>query len=169
MSELDFKGSIAIGGLCPLVVTAQAAVVANLQARVQGILALSARLTVTPPVLSGSVDIVAKLTAALTAAVQLQIVFPGVSAQIAALAALVASLEAQLELLLSLQALFGAAGIYAWTFEGVGPDLGPLLAGELRNGWPDGASKALPANALVLATVTPATWAAMKTFFGGAA
>jgi hypothetical protein len=166
MSALAYSGKITIGGLCPLVVSASALLIADLQARVTGLLALQARLTVTPPTLALNITLVTQLLAQLQAA--LAIGLPGVDFQLTAVAALLVSLEAQLALLLQLQALFGAPGVYVYTWDGPANLLGPALGVELATQWRDGVPTALHANALVLGTVTPATWVAMRTFFGGA-
>lgn len=167
MATLTYKGSVSIGGLCPAVVAAQAAVLANLNARIAGLIALQARLSLQPPSFALGLDAAAALKAGIEAAITGGVVFPGVDVQIAALAALVATLEAQIALLIP-GAILGAGGVYVWEFDGTGPELGPLLTNALATQWPDGASPLLPANAIVLATTIGATWAAMKTFFGGA-
>jgi hypothetical protein len=166
MSGLTYAGSVPIGAMCPLVVSAQAATLANVQARIAGLIALQARVNLQPPSVNASITAVAAIGAQLQAAAQLHVAFPAPTLQLAALAALVATLEASIAVLLQLQGLFGASA-YAWTFTGTGPELGPALAAELATGWPDGKPPVLPAYAVVLAATSSADVNALKAFFGG--
>ncbi len=161
---VTYLGGFNIGTLCPLCVTASFSVIADLEARLQGLVALALSLSITPPSIAGSLSIAVALKAALTAALHVQL--PGVSFQIAAILKVVAKLNADLALLATLAlSLGGSAAVFAYTYSGTGAALGPALTASLATGWPDGSIG--HANALVLGTVTPAVWATMSFFFGG--
>lgn len=163
---IAYKGSLSIGDLCPLVVSAHAATFAELNAKLAGLLELQAKLTITPPSIAGSITIVANLLAGLQAAVTLGL--PGVDFQLAAVAAAMVSINASLSILLSLQVTFGAAGVFVYSYEGAVGAFGGELNAALAAGFPGAGGPLQGCNALVLGTVTPATWTAMAAFFGGA-
>jgi hypothetical protein len=93
---------------------------------------------------------------------------PSVSYDLSACATLSASLSASLAVLTTLQGLFGTGGVFAYTYSGTGAGLGPALTTELATQWRDGTPSSASANAIILGTVSPATWTAMTAFFGGA-
>ena len=161
--QLTYVGELSIAGLCPVVVGAVAAPLAQIQAKLTGLLALSAKLTVTPPTVSAALQQTIQLAATLTLAVA---VSPPAIALVTAVSAQIALLEANLQILLQLQALLGAE-LFVYTYAGDGAGFGPAVSARVGSGWPDGTPATAPANALVLATVSPAAWATAKTFFGG--
>ncbi len=163
--ELTLVGEVSIGALCPLVVGATADVFAELQAKLAGLVQLSATLTVTPPTLAANLQAAIALVAALTLAIEAGL--PGIDFQITAVAALIASVEANLVLLLQLQEVLGAE-LYVYTYSGTAVGFGPAVTNALIGGWPDGSSPASPAAAIVLVATTPAARVGMTAFFGGA-
>lgn len=164
-SGLTYFSNANLNLLCGLAVESTGNVIADLNARLNGALALSASLTLHPPTLSGSLDAVIALLASLEAALELGL--PGVSFQLEAVAKAKAALEAQLSLLFEFTASMSGGGAYVYTYSGPGNGLGAALTSELATSWPGGAGSDLPANALVLGTTSGATWTAMSSFFGG--
>lgn len=162
---LTYLGELSIGAICPLAVAAQADIFAQLQAQLAGLLQLQAQLTITPPTIGANIKLVAQLLAGLEVSIGL----PGIDFQLTAVAALIAQLNLSLGLLLELEVLFGTAGVFAYAYEGDALSFGPQLSAALASGWPDGTGVAAKSNGIVLATVSPVTWSAMKAFFAGAA
>jgi phage tail protein X len=161
---LELVGELTIAGLCPLVVEANAAVLAELQAKLAGCLSLQASLTVTPPTLAANLELATQLVASLTAAIEVGL--PGVDFQLTVVAALIASIQGQLEALLALQALMGAT-VIVWEYGGPASALGPALTSALAVELPDGTPSASAVNGLVVLTPSPETWLSVKAFFGG--
>lgn len=155
-----------IGTLTTLSVTATVGVIADLEARLNGLIELAVQLSIHPPSFSTSFELLTGFLAALEAMVSLNL--PGVDFQIAALADLIARLNAKLDLLASLSlALGGAAGVFVYTYSGPGSNLGSEITSALGSGWPDGSPASSHANAIVVGTVSPAIWSTIETFFGG--
>ncbi len=162
---LNFIASVNLGLACGLAVKSTGALIADLKARLKGALALNVSLNITLPTIAVSLSAVISLLAALELA--LEIGLPGITFQLEAIAAATLALEAKLELLLKFTLAMSGGGVFVYTYSGPGSGLGPALTTELASGWPGGALPGLPANALVLGTVTPAVWGAMSVFFGG--
>lgn len=161
---LTYVGQCNIGTLSPICVDATAAIIAELNARLAGMIAIS----ITPPSIALSAILTAAiaLKAALTAALDLEL--PGISFQLSAAAALVASVDAKIALLAKLTALLSGAGVMVFSYSGTGAALGPAFTSALGGGaWPNGKSAAIDANALVLGVTSPAVWVRVTTFFGG--
>lgn len=164
MGTLRYRGQISIAGLCPIVVECNALILAELQAKLAGVLALSVQLSITPPTLAANLDIAVELVAALTASIEIGL--PGIDFQIAAVAALVAQLQLNLALLLSLDVLLGAT-LMAYTWEGPANELGPAVTSEFAVELPDGTSSYAPVNAILLVTPSPVAWVSIRALFGG--
>jgi hypothetical protein len=160
---LSFVGQANIGTLAPLTVEATAAIIADLNARLAGMIDLS----ITPPSIDLGVllDGALSLKASLQAALSFQL--PGVSFQLQAALDLIVRLNAQISLLLHFSAVLGNAGAMVFEYDGPGRDLGSALTSAIGNAWPSGAAANVRANALVLGVVSPAVWVVVKTFFGG--
>lgn len=144
----------------PSVTGALASAYADLQARVTALLAFNPA----PINFGAQLAIAVQMQESLQLAITLGLPVPSISAQIAIMAALVASLETQLAIILGLQNALTVAGVFAYAYEGRADALGPEFATELSSGFPGGGPADFT-NALVLATVTPACWAAMQTVF----
>jgi hypothetical protein len=159
---LTYVGQYNIGTMCPITVTATAGIIAELNARLAGMLALS----ITPPSISLTVLLngALALRAALQAALTVQL--PGVGFQLAATAQLIAKLDAQIALLAQFSAILAGAGVMVFEHDGPANQLGPSLTSALSSAWPDGSTLGVNANALVLGVVSPAVWLVVRAFFG---
>jgi hypothetical protein len=169
-------GELTIGGCVPLALAAKAQLdlalgveLPSLQARLAGLLALQARLSLTPPSLAASLDLALKLVAALQASIALGL--PGISFQLQAAAALIAQIELDLGKLqgsaafaASLGLLLGAPGVFAYVYHGQVGHVGSELQTEI-NAAPPGGSPIAQADALLLLTAMPATWTSMEAVF----
>lgn len=162
---LTFLAQMNLGILCGLAVKSTIGFIAELRARLNGAIALSAHLSIHLPSIAGSIQIIIALLLTLEAAVEVGL--PGVTFQLEAIADALADLTAKLELLLKFTLSMSGGGIFVYTWSGPGNELGPALTSELSSGWPGGALPTAPANALVLGTTTPAAWGTITTFFGG--
>lgn len=172
--SVDYLGSLSIGDAVPAGLAASVAGVAginlalpDIQARIDSLLAFS----------PGAVDFAAQLALAnqivlgIQAAISGGLTPPSIAVQIAQIAALIAELLAtvtainvQLGIVVDFQALLGAAGVHGYAFDGDTDQLGPELTTELAGGVPGGGPTD-HANAVVLVTTVPATWAAMAQVF----
>ncbi len=161
---LTYLASVNIGLLCPLVVSATGPIIADLQARLAGAIALAARLAIQLPTILTSVAGVAALLLSLEAALTAGL--PGLAFQFQAIASALASLEAKLSLLALLTLSMSGGGAYVYTYAGAGADLGPALTSELATQWPDGTPSSGPANALLMGVTSPVVWGTVSTFFG---
>ena len=140
----------------------------DIQARLDALLAFSPQ----PISFTANVALAQQIVASLQLVISLGISPPDISAQIAIIASLVASLyatisliNARLSIVIDLSALLDAAGVFAYSYAGAADGLGPALTAELSAGFPGGTGGAQAANAIVLATTTPATWTAMQGVF----
>jgi len=165
-----YLGSLSVGDVVPGAVSAAAAGSAGINAALPDIQGRLDALLAFAPI---NVDFAAQLAlaqqtvASIQAGIALGLPVPSLAAQIAQVAALVAellaavtSISAQLSVIAALQAHFGVAGVHAYAFAGQTQDLGGELSAELAGGTPGGAPTDA-ANALVLITTVPATWAAL--------
>jgi hypothetical protein len=157
---ITYLGSLSIGACMPQVTAGIAAAFADLQARVTALLAFNPA----PIDFHAQLAIAVQMQANLSLAISLGLPVPSISAQIAIVASLVAALEAQLAIILNLQNALGAAGVFAYAYQGRADAFGGELAITLATGFPGGLG-ADNTNALVLATTTPATWTALQLVF----
>lgn len=162
---LTYVAQCNIGTLCPACVTACVPIIADLKARLAGLIELAVKLSLHPPKFSVSLTLAIQLLADLQAAIELNL--PGLAFQLEALAALVAALEAKLALLAKLSlTLGGAAGVFVYEYSGLGRDMGAQISAALTTGWPDGTSATATSNAIIAGVNIPAVWAVVRTFFG---
>lgn len=162
---LTYVANANLGLMCGLAVKSTGPLIAELKARLKGAIALSASLNITIPTVALSLVACLELLAALEAA--LEIGLPDFTFQLRAIAKATAALEARLALLLKFSLSMSGGGAYVYTYDGPGSGLGPSLTSALASGWPGGARPTLPANALVVGTVTPEAWTGLQAFFGG--
>ncbi len=162
---LTFLAQTNLGLLCGLAVSATGGLIAELKARLSGAIALSAHLAIVIPSIAAS--LVAFVSLLLTLEAAIEVGLPSVVFQLEAILKATADLNAKLDLLLKLTLSMSGGGAYVYTWDGPGSGLGPALTSAVGAGWPGGAGADLPANALVLGTVTPAVWTTMTAFFGG--
>lgn len=167
-------GVRSLGGVLPVLATAEAAIVASvapamaeLNAKLAGLLAVQAAL-LAPPL--PSVTIAGAALALVSLQATLAVPQPTSPQLVAALAVIaqvraqLGALEAQLSVAAELGALGNAGGIAAYAYAGTIDALGPAVTAELGGGIPGGAG-ADQGNALVLVTTTPGTWISMRAAF----
>lgn len=167
-------GELSIGGTIPGAVAVGVAGAAGINAAIPDLQSRIAALLDFSPT---PVDFSAQIAIAQATIVSVQLAItngispPSIAAQIAEIAALLAdllatavSVDAQLTIITDFQALLGAAGIFAYAYDGDVGDLGDELDAEIGAGVGGGLSTD-HCNALVLLTSTPATWDAMGEIF----
>lgn len=158
--ELTYLGSVTIGDCLPTFAGIYAGVLADLQAKLAGLLELQARLTLTPPTLALNLDMAIQMVANLTASIELGL--PGIDFQLTAVAALIASINVDLAVLLGISIALGTAGVYAYSYDG---DVASFPSACVAAGLPEGAQPSDHMNAIVLVATVPAVWAAMGQVF----
>jgi hypothetical protein len=165
---LSYSGELSLGPLCPLPVAGAATAAADLVTRLALFASLNVSLAALPPSYSASLSATIALIAQLTVTLPLIPPFPGISLQLAGNLSVIAQLEAQIAVLTPLVSLFDAAGIFVYAFDGVTSSFGRSVARALSAGFPGAGGATAHANAIILATVAPATWAALQAFIEGA-
>ena len=166
-TQLAYLGAFTLAAACPVAFGALAAAEGSIAAQLSGTVSVTAQLNLQPPSLVSTIELVTKLLAQLEAALELEFLFLPPTLTIAFVADLAAALELELQLLLQIGALFGVAGIYGYAYNGTVAGFGPAISGAIGIGFPDGSPASSHMNALVLAAVSPAAWAALVAFFGG--
>lgn len=164
---LVYSGELSIGALCPLAVSGAAAAAGELTTQLGFLTSLTTSLGLSPPSFTANATAAAALIAALTLAVPVLPPFPSVSLMLAGNVTAIASLEAQIALLSPLMNLFDEAGVFVYAFDGRTTTLGPSVTNALATGFPGAAGARQNANAVLLATVTPATWTSLLAFLQG--
>jgi hypothetical protein len=162
---LAYVGEISLADLCPLVLTATGPLVTQLQAKLTGLLQLTARLKVTPPKVAASLQLAVQMVSALTAAVV--VTPPGIDFQAVGIAKVLAQVQDNLGILVLLAGILNTEA-FVFVYDGPTTAFGPALTTALAPGWPDGTPPATEAHAIVIGGVSPLTIAALKKFFGGA-
>jgi hypothetical protein len=173
--SLAFLGSLTLSVAVPGAASVASAGAAGINGALPDIESRLASLgDFTPAPISFAADLA--LAQSVVAGVTLAIATPGltppdISAQLAIIAALVASLEAQigavnaeLGIVTDFLAVLATGGVFGYAYAGRADGIGSAISAELAGGFPGGTG-ADAANALVLATTTPATWGAMQTLF----
>lgn len=126
----EYRGSLTLGAAFPGALTTGAklngavnASLPELQAKLQGAVLAQARLTATPPSLTGNLEIARAIVAGVQAAIEVGA--PGVDLQLSILEKLIASIQLQISDLEasasfagSLTALFGTGGVHVFTAVG---------------------------------------------------
>ena len=153
MGDFTLIGSLTVGACVPIAVTANAALLPQLQAQVDGLIAAAAQLSVTMPGIEATLAAVA----ALQAAVQAAFALPSATLTLEAIAAIQAQLEASLAAILAINASLGVPGVYAYTYTGSAGDIIP-------GGIPDGGTTA-HVNGIILLASDAGAWTAMKACF----
>ena len=158
--SLVYLGSLTVGEAVPGGVFALAEALPRVQAELAGAVSLQAQLIVTPPTIADSLVFAQQLVASIQAQIALGIQLPSVAVQLPIVEALIATLQVSLNGLLLLQNAFSTVGVHAYAYEGQVNAMGSQVSSAFAGGLPGG----LPndyANALVLVTSIPATWAAI--------
>lgn len=164
---LAYLGELSFGEAMPFAIAingyiGQVAGIAlsKLRADLTGLFAVQATLTIGPPQLVATIAATAKALVQLEAAIG----GPTVTLQITTIAALILDIEAQIAAIsLQLQIPLGGR-IHAYAYDGSATGLSAELAAATASGFPGGHPND-HCDALVLATVEPATWAMLKTMF----
>lgn len=167
---LTVTGAVTLGAAIPVAASAALELDAGInvslpevQAKLDGLIALQGQLTITPPSLAASLSIAADLVTELTAAIALGVPEAAldlsmVVAAIADLTATVGDLTASLSFAADLSALLGVGGIQMWTYAGTLSEL-PAAAQAALSGSASGVGVVLFASASGAQT-------AMHTCFG---
>lgn len=164
-------GSYTLGECLPIAVSAKGALDASLgiqlpelNAKIAGMLAAQAALTLSPPTLAASLSAALDLVANLQESIALGL--PSASINLAVVAGIVAelnaslgALNAQVALSAGFAATFGVGGVRLIRADGPIETIGADLAGVLPSLGAPGAD----AHALVLAAVDSDAWAAIET------
>lgn len=129
---LTYLGSLTVAGAIPMLLAVELSItaafgpmLAELNARLAGYIALGIKIGIKPPSLFASIDLAAKIVASLNAALAAGFVPPSVDFAATAVAALVVELkikigllDAALSLALQIGQLNAAAGVHAFVYEG---------------------------------------------------
>lgn len=168
---VSYQGSLSLGQVVPMALTAQAtldaslnAVLPDLKARIAGLLELSVR---PPPALADLIAAARDTIAALQALVADPL--PDVSAIAQALADLQASLgqiEAGLAFSLQLGGMLSTPGIYYYAYAGQAGALGGELSATLSAGLPGGGGPNEQVAGVILLARDGGAISALQSFFG---
>lgn len=168
----SFVGVLNLGQAVPLAVTADAQItavktptIAQLQARLAGIVQAMAAMTVTPPTAAANLEAAAAIVTALEASIVLGV--PSVDFQIAALAKAKLEIEVALgELDVSLGININTPGVYLYRYTGRNDLIASGFYNALGTGLP-GAAPDQHAEAWLLAAVSPGAQASLSVVLGG--
>lgn len=168
----SFVGVVNLGQAVPLAVTADATIsavkapaIAELQARLAGVVQATAAMTATPPTAAANLQAAAGIVAALEASIAIGV--PSVDFQIAALAAARLEIEAALAALdVSLGININTPGVYLYRYSGRNDLIASGFYNVLGSGLP-GASPSQHAEAWLLAAVAPSAQATLSVVLGG--
>lgn len=166
---LQYGGNASIGHCLPLALSGALALTATVGLVLPSLsLQLAAFLQLTPQLAFKLPSLTANLQAAVKLAAQLAfsvgVTVPTLNVQAAMLVKLQAELlqlSGQLALSLSISALLGLGGLSVYSYVGDVASFGATVSAGLQGGLIDGGSVAGACGAVVLATESPATWAAM--------
>jgi hypothetical protein len=174
--EFSLEGEVTFGQALPIGLQASAAISASvglvlpqITAQIEGLIELSARLTLTPPTLAANLTAALALVAALEASISVGA--PGIDFQLAAVAELLASLQlslgalnAQLAFALSLDVLFGTGGVLMYAYSGTAD--GITAAAQSAFASLPGVDPATEVGGVFLIATTPGAATAMDLIFG---
>jgi hypothetical protein len=170
--SLQYVGSLSIGAIFPTVFAAFASLDTNIQAQLTGALNMQISVGGIPANVAATIEVAASILANLEASASLAPPSISLSASLSANIAALESLIASLSILLAFESAGeggGAVGIDVFAWSGPVGSFGAAIASALASGAPSGGAPADPSNAFVLLTRSSATWAAMSSFFAGAA
>lgn len=151
-------GELSLGACLPFPGLALA--IADLQLKLQAMLAFSLKLGLPALSIAAQLELAAQITASLNAALEIGITPPSISAQLG----IVLDVIALLKLQLGLFDVLLAAGVFVYAYDGPTNAFGGELTTALAAGFP-GHGATDHANILVLGTVASATWSAMQVVF----
>jgi hypothetical protein len=156
---VSYRGLLSLGEAFPIGLQATAAVLVPLQAKLAGLLQLTAQLTVTPPSLTANLTTAAKILASL----QVSPGLPGFSAKAAGVASLLAGVRLQIEAVLVVQSALGV-GVHLFIMAGKAGLVGGEFASELVGGRL-GDPALTPVFGVCLMANTPAAESSLRTVF----
>jgi hypothetical protein len=137
-------------------------VMGDLQARITAMASFAP--SITPPSIAADIQVSGQILANLQASAALGIEPPSVDLQVDIMADVLLAARLQLEIIMGLFDALGTAGLHLYRYDGQTADLGGEFTAELSGGVPGG-SGTDSANALLLITTVPATWAALAQLF----
>lgn len=158
--SVQILGERTVGECIPSMLSVNARLLADVQAKIAAAIALQARITLTPPTLTASLTAALALVARLQASIALGL--PSVSLDLTAMLKVIASLQVDLQAALAINVAFGTGGIAALSYEGPIGSMGGELTGALETLFPP-TNEAL---GLVLIASEPASRAALQLVFG---
>lgn len=165
---LAYVGSINLGILSPMSLSAGAVCTASIAPDIAALVSLAASVTVVPPVialsLANTISAAAQFAASLTASPP--VVY--IDLQLGVMADVIIQLTAELAILnpfAALLSLTAEAGIFVYAYNGTGRDFGAAVGNAISPTWPNGTPGSAHANALIIATVTPSVWDDVASFF----
>jgi hypothetical protein len=153
-------GERTVGEFVPAALSVNATLLADIQAKLAGAIALQARLVITPPSLLASIAAAESLLLNLKAALALGL--PSASLDLTAMLKVIAALDLQVQEALSFNIAFGTGGVMGLAYTGTVGAMGAELGATVETLFP-------PTNdavALVLIASDPATKIAMNLVFG---
>lgn len=158
IAETDIKATI------PVPVGVLFSAMADLQVKLEAMIAFSAQLGLPALSFAAQLELIAQIQAALEASISLGIEPPTLNVQLDATLAAIATLKIQLQVYISLFELMAHAGVFIYKFSGPTNTAGGEISAALAAGFP-GHGATDNANILLLGTVDSATWAAMQGIF----
>jgi hypothetical protein len=135
---------------------------------------MSPQLTISPPDVGLALDAFAELAEDLAAAISLGAIdldfqLAAVVELLITLGPIVLALKAAITAVTALQAVLSTGGIWAYSYTGTGAAFGPAVSSSLSAGLSDGSPGPSSCSGIILAATSPAAWAALQSFFAGAA
>jgi hypothetical protein len=147
-------GTYSIGSIIPILLEAQLAIgvtAAELQAKLDALIALSLQLQITPPTIDASI------LAALSASIEIGL--PSINIQATAVAQAILDLElslGKLNAFLAIAGILGTSGIHLYMVTGRSQDMGAQLNADLAPGFPGGLPDSTGIGFLLAASEGPA-------------
>lgn len=176
---ITYLGSVSLGDLQPALASASASIDTNATvaldaatAKLDGLIAAKAEVTANPPNLAGSLATLQQMLAGVQAAISLGVpeidagqMLADLDVSIGEVMADIGDLQAALNASADISLALGAAGFAAWVYDGTAGNFASELGSETDGGILGGGS-GQQINAIVIATPTPASWAALQEIFG---
>lgn len=157
-------GELTLGAALPAPVGLLAVAQADLQAKLDALVAFSVKLGLPGLSFAAQLQLLAQIEAALRASIAIGLTPPTAKAQLAAVLVAIATLRAQLALYINLFNLLDLGGLFVYATDANTNAIGAELTTALASGFP-GHGPTVHANSLLLATVDSATWAGMQVVF----
>lgn len=172
--SVSYLGSLTLGAVSPGSASAAAAGTAGISAAlpdIQARIAAMVSFAPTPVDFAASITLAQSTIASIQSALAFGISPPSIDAQIATIAAelaalqvQLASIETQLAVVADFSAVLETPGVHAYAYVGPVNQMGSDVSATLSGGFPGGTAGD-NANALILGTSSPTTWAAMGQVF----